>query len=315
MKSSQITLLILAFALGAGVMAAINLGGGDEGDLERRLAAAEERNKTLEAQVSSAQPPAEPEPAPEPKPTLSALPAPAGEGDADDGAEESPEERIAKLFNSPEARSLMKGFAGAMSGRADQWIGREIGKYKEKLGLTDAQAASIKGRMLAMVEENTRKFQSDLDDNSRPMQEIMEAQGQFWRQNEDAIEAMLKEELTDDQFVQFERQQLEEKTKSVQWQADRELRRIDDALELSEAQEDQVFNILVRESPDYDPAMAIEGADTALPAAATAEDVTKEDAIRSVLTPDQTETYNSRLEDGGFGRRRGPWGGGFGRPR
>jgi len=44
--------------------------------------------------------------------------------------------------------------------------------------------------------------------------------------------------------------------------------------------------------------------------------VTKEDAIRSVLTPEQTETYNSKVEDGGFSRGgRGRWGRGFGRPR
>ncbi|MFP6873785.1 MAG: hypothetical protein VCA55_09780, partial [Verrucomicrobiales bacterium] len=105
----------------------------------------------------------------------------------------------------------------------------------------------------------------------------------------------------------------------VQGRANWELGRLDQALELSEAQEDQVFGILVRQSDDYDESMAIEGIETDLPAAALADDVTKEDAIRSVLTPEQTETYNSKVEDGGFGRGgrggRGNWGRGFGRPR
>jgi hypothetical protein len=62
--------------------------------------------------------------------------------------------------------------------------------------------------------------------------------------------------------------------------------------------------------------MAIEGIETDLPAAALADDVTKEDAIRSVLSPEQTETYNAKVEDGGFSRGgRGRWGRGFGRPR
>ncbi len=85
---------------------------------------------------------------------------------------------------------------------------------------------------------------------------------------------------------------------------------------MSEAQEDQVFGILVRQSDDYDESMAIEGIATDLPPAALAQDVSKEDAIRSVLTPEQTETYNSKVESGGFSRGgRGRWGRGFGRPR
>ena len=134
--------------------------------------------------------------------------------------------------------------------------------------------------------------------------------------NEDQIEGILKEELSAEQFEQFERLQLEEDTENIQRRANWELGAIDRALDLTEAQEDQVFGILVRQSDDYDDSMAIEGIETDLPAAALAEDVSKEDAIRSVLTPEQTETYNSKVEDGGFGRSgRGRWGRGFGRPR
>ena len=53
--------------------------------------------------------------------------------------------------------------------------------------------------------------------------------------------------------------------------------------------------------------MAIEGISATLPESANAEDISKEDAIRSVLNADQTEKYNERLENGGFGRR-GEWG-------
>lgn len=317
MKATQIVLIVAAFVLGAGIMAAVNSGGGDNSDLERQLAEAKERNRALESKLAgpaiSARE-AEGGDVPEKAAPLTALsPAtPDGEETASD-----PEAQIAKLFNSPEARNLMKGFAGAMSGRSEGWIKGEVDKYKEKLGLTDAQADSIKAKMAAMMKKNTEKFQAALDDGSRPMQEIMESQGDFWRNNNTEIEAMLQDELTEDQYAQFERDQLQEKTERVQRSADSELARMDEALELSETQQDQVFDILVRESPEYDPAMAIEGAETSLPAAATAEGVSKDDAIRSVLSPEQTETYNARAESGGFGRRRGPWGGGrgFGRPR
>jgi len=309
MNSSQVLPIALAFAIGGGLVFALKPGG-DNKESEDKLAAAEKRIAELEARTA----PKISAIAPEPIDTSKGAPITALLDDSAPVEEEdkpaTAEEQMAKLFNSPEARNLMKGFAGAMSGRADQWIDGEMKKYKEKLGLTDAQMESIKGKMLAMVEENTESFQSALDDSSKSMQEIMESQGQFWRDNETEVEAMLKDELTDDQFADFEREQLVEKTKTVQRQADWELRRIDDAVELSETQEDQVFNILVRQSNDYDPAMAIEGADADLPPGATAAEVTKEDAIRSVLTPEQTETYNGKVESGGFGRRRGPFGGG-----
>jgi len=210
----------------------------------------------------------------------------------------------------------MKQFSAAMTKGADRWIEGAVNEYGEKLNLTDAQSASIKGRMASLMEDSSKQFQSELDDESRSMQEIMESQGDFWRNNEDEIEGILKEELSSEQFEQFERLQLEEDTENIQRRANWELGAIDRELDLTEAQEDQVFGILVRQSDDYDDSMAIEGIETDLPAAALAEDVSKEDAIRSVLTPEQTETYNSKVEDGGFGRSgRGRWGRGFGRPR
>ena len=53
--------------------------------------------------------------------------------DPEDEEPEGPEEAFAQLLNSPEARKLMKGFAGAMSRGADRMISSEVEKQKEKL--------------------------------------------------------------------------------------------------------------------------------------------------------------------------------------
>jgi len=235
----------------------------------------------------------------------------------DDGSEDEepagPEEAFAQLLNSPEARKLMKGFAGAMSQGADRMIASEIENQKEKLGLSDSQAESIQEKMVSMVKEGTKRFQSQLDDENSSFVEIMESQGEFWSQNEPEINEIMKAELSDDQYATYEREQLVEKTERVQRQATSELDRINKTLELSEEQEDQVFGILVQKSSEYDESMAIEGIEASLPESANAGDITKEDAIRSVLNPEQTGKYNEQLEKGGF-ERRGPWnrGRGFG---
>ena len=231
--------------------------------------------------------------------------------DPEDEDPAGPEEAFAQLLNSPEARKLMKGFAGAMSQGADRMIASEIENQKEKLGLSDTQTESIKSKMVSMVKEETKRFQSQLDDENRSFGEIMESQGEFWSQNEPKINEIMRAELNDDQYATYEREQLVEKTSRVQRQATSELDRINKSLELSEEQEDQVFGILVQKSSEYDESMAIEGIEATLPESANAEDITKEDAIRSVLNAEQTEKYNERLEKGGFGRR-GQWGRGRG---
>ncbi len=312
MKTPQILLIVLAFALGLGVMAVGQYLKRD-GENDKQSDQAKNTPAKTSPAVNSGSPSVNIQ---KPKEPISAIADPATDtGDKPDD-EINPEDAIAEIFNSPQARSLMKQFAGAMTKGADRWIDGAVNDYKDKLNLTDAQTDSIKARMAGLMEESSKKFQGDLDDDSRSLQEIMESQGDFWRNNEEEIETILKEELDTDQFAQFERQQLEEDTEGVQRRANWELGQLDQALELSEAQEDQVFGILVRQSDDYDEAMAIEGIETDLPAAALADDVTKEDAIRSVLSPGQTETYNAKVEDGGFGRGgRGRWGRGFGRPR
>ncbi len=52
--------------------------------------------------------------------------------DSEDEEPAGPEEAFAQLLNSPEARKLMKGFAGAMSQGADRMIASEIEKSKRK---------------------------------------------------------------------------------------------------------------------------------------------------------------------------------------
>jgi len=201
MKAPQILLIVLAFALGLGVMAAINSKKNDAVNDKQALAQSQE--STAAGNTGTGIPaPSTTANTQKPVEKLSALPDPAaGDGNNDDqDGDINPEEAIAQLFNSPEARSLMKQFAGAMTRGADRFIEGAVDDYTEKLNLTDAQAGSIKAKMASLMEDSSKKFQSELDDDSRSMQEIMESQGDFWRNNEEEIEGILKEELSAEQF-------------------------------------------------------------------------------------------------------------------
>ncbi len=309
MKTNQLIFMALSFVLGLGVMALFKSDKDVENANSTKESSSENGNSSDKTSSNSSK-----------SNLISTVPSKPKNTpfkiieeteDSEDEEPAGPEEAFAQLLNSPEARKLMKGFAGAMSQGADRMIASEIENQKEKLGLSDSQTESIKDKMVSMVKEETKRFQSQLDDEDRSFGEIMESQGEFWSQNEPKINEIMKAELTDDQYATYEREQLVEKTNRVQRQATSELDRLNKTLELSEEQEDQVFGILVQKSSQYDESMAIEGIEATLPESANAEDITKEDAIRSVLNTEQTEKYNERLEKGGFGRR-GSWGRGRG---
>lgn len=260
----------------------------------------------------------------------------------EEAGEADPAAQFAKLFNSKEARSLMKQFSGAAVNMMGQRAGDEIAKYKDKYGLTDDQVATLQTKLTAKLKEGTNKFASSLDNENKTVQEIMQEQGQQWQNQENEVAEIMKETLTDDQYNEFEREMLADRAQRVERNATRQMNRLDTQLNLDETQKDQVFGILVTNSPGFDPAMQVEGASVApaksvtpgegegvlidggvgalageipagidaaaLDSAAGNTGVSQEDAIRAVLTPAQVETYNKSLEQGGGN----PWGGGFG---
>ena len=71
----------------------------------------------------------------------------------------------------------------------------------------------------------------------------MQSQGDFWEKNEPKINALLKEELTDEQFAKYERNELVEKTEGFRG-ANWELERMD-SLDLSKNKRSN-FGILVQ---------------------------------------------------------------------
>jgi hypothetical protein len=202
----------------------------------------------------------------------------------------------------------MKKMSEGFAERGEQWVERGISEYTEKLNLSDAQVAQLKVRLGDQMKEQTAAFNAKLDDENLSMQEIMQEQREVMNGQEDVMAEILKEELDEDQFADFERGQLEEKTQRVQRDSERSLERLDKDLDLTDSQEDQVFGILVQKNSDYDQSMALEGVDGA---STIADDLSQEDAIREVLDPGQTEKYDKSLEQPQ--RRRGnPFGGGFG---
>ena len=315
MKTSQILLLVVAFVLGGALVFGISKIGGGESDgnggLQAKLDAANQQIARLQVALNSKKE----------EPKLSALASEVTNTDlkpevvAEKGEEEESGEgevadiatAISDFANSKQGRNIMKMMSQRFSSQMEVGIEREISKYTEKLNLSDTQVASLKERFSANMKEQMEQFNTKLDNENLSMQEIMEEQGEVMRGQEDVMEGILREELSEEQFALFEHEQLVEKTERVQRDSDRELSRLDRELDLTPEQEDQVFGILVQTNSDYDESMGIQGAGDAAP---LDEGVERDDAIRAVLTPEQAETYNENQER----RQRNPWAGrgGFG---
>ncbi len=286
-----------------------------------------------------------------------------------DGEEsDDPLAQFAKIVNSKEARSLMKQFATAMAGQSSPWIKRELSRYTDTLGLTEEQVSALSEKMGAKASEMAEEFAEGLDDETKTVQEYMQEQGERWATRANEFDAIMQDTLTDEQFENYEQQQLVQRAEIIERQAERELNQLNESLDLTESQQDQVFGVLVQKSPLYDERMgigtvesgagssgaaigagagfivgetegaiigaaagedagdaseAVAGAGVgALPDEVTVEvvpepelvdtveiddSVSKEDAIRSVLTDEQREIYNESLQNpaprgpGGFG--------------
>jgi hypothetical protein len=95
--------------------------------------------------------------------------------------------------------------------------------------------------------------------------------------------------LAGDDLERYQQDRLVERVNNVQNEADRKVTRLDAIVGLDEEQKDAVFGIMARGSKHYDPSMQLEGIGE--DAGALAVGSSREDAIQSVLRPEQQQAY------------------------
>ena len=110
---------------------------------------------------------------------------------------------------------------------------------------------------------------------------------------ENGLEKFMERTLSADKLATFKSDQMMEKVTKVQNEADRKVTRLDGIVKLDEAQRGQVFGVMARGATDFDPAMRFEGVG---PDTGALAGKSKQDAILSILRPDQRETYEAEQE-------------------
>ena len=107
----------------------------------------------------------------------------------------------------------------------------------------------------------------------------------------------MKETLAPEQLETYRTEQLTERAGRITESANRRVERLTGSLELDDTQQDQLFEILVKKSPSYDPEMQIETSLDESIAAPLSGDVSEDEAIRSILREDQVPGYESYLHE------------------
>jgi len=218
---------------------------------------------------------------------------------------------IQRILN--DARPLMKTLALMFGGRRKEMSERMIrgmaSKLAEQMGLTEDQTEDMIAHFTGLDAANFEKIKAMLD-RKLTIMDVFTVMNDINPQK--SMDAYVQQTMTPEQKASWENRKLETKAEQLERTATWKLDRMSGALKLDEGQKDQVFSILVKTNPDYDSSLGVEGVTGAPASEPSTTPLKEEDAIASVLRPEQMDDWaawqekqkaeKSRLTDafGGF---------------
>lgn len=164
------------------------------------------------------------------------------------------------------------------------------GELARKYSLNATQQASLKQWLDLRAEEEAKRFTATMSQQGVRMEDLNAATHDI--RLDDGLETFMQGTLSGDKLAAFQTERMREKVERVQQEADMKVERLDRIVTLDDEQRGQVFGMLARGARDFDPAMQFEGTGTSSPLTGKS----KQDAILSVLRPDQREAYEAERE-------------------
>lgn len=160
-----------------------------------------------------------------------------------------------------------------------------------KYHLTPAQQEALKSYQEIQAEQQMAAFRAFNLADSTTLEDMVRASHKKPRP-QDGLDAFMNSTLTGKDLERYRADRLTERVENVQAEADRRVSRLNSLVSLDEAQQDQVFSLMARSSPDFDPSMQFEGlsGDTAKLDAGQS----REEAIMQVLRPEQRIEYETK---------------------
>jgi Spy/CpxP family protein refolding chaperone len=170
-------------------------------------------------------------------------------------------------------------------------VERMTGEMARKYDLTPSQQAALGKWFDAKAEENAKRWNDLVMQDGVTIEQM--ADGMRSIRPDEGLDPFMEQQLSGEKLANFKTTRMAERAERVQNEADSRTQRLDDIVSLDDAQRDQVFGIMARDSQDYDPAMKLEGAAGEIAAVASGN---HRDAMLSILRPEQREAYQAEQE-------------------
>lgn len=164
-----------------------------------------------------------------------------------------------------------------------------VGNYSRQYNLSDRDRAELKQWFQMRADENARELRDVIHSETSTFVDFVKA-SEVNLADEDGIEEFMETRLKGEELAQFRAERLQERVDSVQEEANRRLHRLNEVVGLDEDQQDEMFAVMARSSQRFKPEMEFDGmgSDTS-----RLQGRARNDAIRSVLRPDQVERYDA----------------------
>jgi hypothetical protein len=171
-----------------------------------------------------------------------------------------------------------------------KWIDATTGEFARKYGLNSQDQVALKQWFDAKAREEAQRWSDMIGRDDTRLEDVVRASRDV--RLDAGIETFMAGVLPAEKLASFKSARLAERAERVQREADMKVQRLNSIVTLDEEQRDLVFGVAARGSRDYDPAMAIDGERGQI---ATAPVANTQEAILSVLNPDQRAAYDAEL--------------------
>lgn len=243
--------------------------------VEEELAALRRENAELKEQLQAYQA-AAPTPAPPATPTAP--------------VDENPASPFAAFFGDGSDTNRAKAVERMMRTVVEQQVEMKVSALKLRLKLTDEQEQAVRAlfneQMGQGVELGTKMLQGKL--SKEDMAKASEKPADF--------RSELKELLTPEQWTAYEAYEVEERKNQAQMMANAELMQMQQMLQLTDAQQDEVFRVLYDVSEQRLTEAPQAGHASSPGQALQQMNAAKKEALRKVLTPEQFQSYEKFLK-------------------
>ena len=172
-----------------------------------------------------------------------------------------------------------------------QRIEQLSGEIARKYDLAPGQQDALKKFFEARSEENARQWNALVSQDGTRLEDLAKAAHET--RPDDGLDEFMERTITGDKLARFKAERMTERVERLQRDADARTERLDSIVGLDDAQRDQVFGMMAKSSPDFDPAMKLEGATGEI---STTAGGNPREAMLSILRPDQRAAYETERQ-------------------